>query len=575
LCFICVPRHDGEAGYIHSVGRLIQFRSAVKVSPESLKNSVAGFLARYHYDRRPIFFVPYSHEGFSGQDKGSPFLKGGLDDIKLYLNKTHVGNEILSKTLDDLQTTISEIGIKCVVAESDDYKSELADFVLEHKDPDIRSWFILMDSDLKNSDRFPSDKKYLVVYEQLFKNVSPYHWFDENKPAWVSHTTLPHSLAAAMINITRPNWPEGEVQMCDPFGGSGTVFLEGQKHDQVRVSSSDISESARIIAADNVNIFQLTPSEIRALTIALEEFKRLVSEGVGFSPNTRKKGKGKTISDLVTAAKLLSDETNGDCLDATIELWDRAKEFCTGNELFWRIRLYCCLRGLIRHKSGLARGTEIENKAIAVETEDLIKALTGLKGIVDARRARNFSNSNLFSTTVRGIIPVYGKYSIGVRPAPPRGEESDMFGSRSFVVTDVRELPKNCYDVIVADPPYGFNTDEITKDMAVLFQKMIKSIVEAISDNGGQIVLAVPEVSFTGKPIPAFVSPALMVQEIIRIGHECGRTMIKPAKSVPGLSSRYEPPYYWYAEKALKRAILHFWIAPKGLTKNATLNIPL
>ena len=49
-----------------------------------------------------------------------------------------------------------------------------------------------------------SSKRFLICYKQEFRNENPFHIFDENKPAWVSHTTAPHALTAAMLNIARP-----------------------------------------------------------------------------------------------------------------------------------------------------------------------------------------------------------------------------------------------------------------------------------------------------------------------------------------------------------------------------------
>jgi len=121
-----------------------------------------------------------------------------------------------------------------------------------------------MDSDIRKDSKFPDDRKLFIIYEQLYKNENPYHWFDENKPGWVSHTTLPHSLCSAMLNLTRPWWPsDRRVEICDPFGGSGATYLEAKKFEDASVLSSDLSFLATKAAKDNVEIFTKDPAWFR------------------------------------------------------------------------------------------------------------------------------------------------------------------------------------------------------------------------------------------------------------------------------------------------------------------------
>lgn len=154
-----------------------------------------------------------------------------------------------------------------------------------------------------------------------------------------------------------------------------------------------------------------------------------------------------------------------------------------------------------------------------------------------------------------------GKYSIAVKPAAPL-PSADLFGTPDIIMRGVTDLPARKFDVVVCDPPYGFNTNEDIITFENLFTETIKSIILSVSSKGGQVVLALPDISFTGRPIPYFVRPKFAIREFIAQAKILERRLIRPTFSAPTPLTKFSPPYYWYSEKALKRAILHFWIAP-------------
>lgn len=563
-CSLSVGDICGEAGYVHSVGRVISFRNAVKLTKQELTRNVRAYISRYASDKRPIFIVPYSHEAFSGQDKGSPFLKGGLDDLKLNMAKMYVGSDPLEAALHEVANLVEETGLKCQLALSNDYRTDLQEFHDQLSPHDVRSWFMIIDSDVNSRQRFPMDKKYFVFYEQLFANRSRYQWFDENKPAWVSHTTLPHSLASAMINLTRPFWRHNRpIRLCDPFGGSGTVYFEAQKHIGVTLRSSDLAPASAVIAKDNVDLFSLQPSALTALIAEMKILCKAISEGIGFNPNPSGASALKIKAAYVAATKIIHSG-DGDCLSAPQAAWDEYLTSSAGSSLTKRVLFYCCLKGLIRHKYAVESGIEAESKAIAVETDVLIQSLERLSSTISAPTLEKFHQRSLFSGKLSRIRVINDSYSVGVRQDPPSTQTTDLFGNQEFLVMNVLDLPKNSIDLIVADPPYGFNTEEEILKMATLFRATSDTFIDAISDEGGQIILAVPEVSFTGRPIPAVASRSFVVDQIIRSAMRLGRRLYRPTLPTPGPSSRFEAPYYWYSEKALKRAILHFWVAPRN-----------
>jgi hypothetical protein len=194
-------------------------------------------------------------------------LSDGLDDIKIYTRKAYFGTKNIVSLLRDLKSHFSG---KLVFAEPGNYKEALAAYVSKYS-PECRVTFFLVNDRAINPDTGDvSSKRYYICYDQLYYNDDPLYIFEEDKPGWIAHTTIPHSLARAMINITRP-WQNREVHLLDPFGGSGTIFLESVRQSGVTTSSTkDKSEAAVIACRDNIDFFSAEPSKIKAIISDLD-----------------------------------------------------------------------------------------------------------------------------------------------------------------------------------------------------------------------------------------------------------------------------------------------------------------
>jgi len=130
-------------------------------------------------------------------------------------------------------------------------------------------WLITDRSISSGQIKNPGQNRYYICYEQTLKNGSPFFYFDENKPAWKSHTTLPHSLTAALLNASRPLLKDGKI--CDPFGGTGTTWLETKRLQlKNQVYCSDISPATKVLISDNLKFFLLSLDELIQLDYDLE-----------------------------------------------------------------------------------------------------------------------------------------------------------------------------------------------------------------------------------------------------------------------------------------------------------------
>jgi hypothetical protein len=96
--------------------------------------------------------------------------------------------------------------------------------------------------------------------------------------------------------------------------------------------------------------------------------------------------------------------------------------------------------------------------------------------------------------------------------------------------------------------------------MAAFVRRMVDVMILALKPEGGQLILAAPKVSFSGKGIMPFVRSDYLAREIVRGCARLGRECVKPSVVFPAGLASLQPPYYWVAEKTLERRILHFWI---------------
>jgi tRNA G10 N-methylase Trm11 len=156
-----------------------------------------------------------------------------------------------------------------------------------------------------------------------------------------------------------------------------------------------------------------------------------------------------------------------------------------------------------------------------------------------------------------------GTYSPSVYPDKPILAVNDLFSSIQFAVADVSVLAPGRYDAIVTDPPYGFNTDEDYWALAKFVRTMVPKLIESLKPQGGQLLLAAPQASFSGRVVIPFVRSLLLGREIIKWCSQNGRECVNMATVLPQDLSSVRPPYYWIAEKTLQRKILHFWIRQK------------
>lgn len=267
-----LKRICGESGYILSCGSVIYFRNADKATYAEFEGKLVKFLDEHPAeDKVSIFPVSvYAHESYSQNDDELTRRKisGGVSNLKIHLRKQYLGTSPLPVSLARRAASPQIAGRIEILPGKEDHRDEQKKFIERHRPApgqennmkardDARIW-IFLERPLEEKEQ----NRYLACYAQFFANESPLILFDEEKPGWLAPVTLPHSLAAAMVNIARPYFRRSAERgsenvrpliAVDPFVGSGTVIFELMKLEDVDVTiyANDLHTMGAQIVADN------------------------------------------------------------------------------------------------------------------------------------------------------------------------------------------------------------------------------------------------------------------------------------------------------------------------------------
>jgi hypothetical protein len=536
-----------RSGYVHSCGRCVYVRNIYKATKKEMFRIVRSYLETL--DKR-CFLRPYSHEDFTKHDRDQgDDLMSGLDDVKIYADKYFLESDRLSAVVEEMRMEFQD---KIVIPARGPYKYDDGAIKKEVERGDFdrsHSLFMIMDHSLDQKQKAKGDRHFIILYDQLCINESPFQIFDENKPAWVDHTTMPQTLAGAMINITRPYWPaNGRVKISDCFIGSGTTWLEAIKHDDVDCSGSDIEPISRLLLEDNLHFFSATTDQVNKYSWSLKQIN-----------NSFHKEQEQSAAEHQAWHQTPHCQAYEDAQDLVERLEKREGEFPLFTEEFvndlrenydhlTRLLFYTILKAQKRYEAAIQAKSLSKRAALVFE----IVALTQQLGRLSTLREL----AGIPLETDKHRIKFQGKYSIALTVSDSYLRDLGTHAGSVVEIADCTKKEANrTFDVIVTDPPYGFNTNEDRKYLATVYSSALRMMIGSLKD-GGQLVIAVPDWSHTGRPLPAFALREFVTHQILVIAEGLGKEIIHSANQVP--TAVAAPPYYWESEKALRRAILHF-----------------
>jgi hypothetical protein len=552
------------SGYIHSCGPCIYARDIYHSRYDRFLRHLSSYINTIKQRSMPILFRPYSHEDFTKHDRDQEDdLASGLDELKLYSTKQYVGDFVVAAMVEKLRQEDSLTG-KLIVAKPG--HSGLDKRLVGHVDPNRTFWLIidrpLVPFDEKHPvsfavSQYPGNRHTLICYDQELLNENPFHVFDENKPGWYDHTTIPHTLMGAMINITRPYWPSGRpVKLCDPFSGGGTAWLESCKFNEVDFTGFDIEPLSKVVSSDNIAFFSQPLNDLIKIHSSIKKAwdnyvtpPKELDEVEEWNNSPEKK--------LLDWAENELTHLLGQCGVDNMVFSTEAIQRLRAAEVppLGRLLFYTMLKGQRRFSAALQTGQITRNEVVAKELDRLRKQI----GRFMAIRTR-LSKEPLESHGSRAVF--LGKYSKACTLSPSwLGGKGDNCPLSTRAIDEMSE--EGIYDVIVTDPPYGFNTHENIEKLMVVYKQGLENIIRALAPNG-QLVIALPDWSHTGRRIPAFAFKEFVIYNVLQMAKRQKREAYQASAHLPRLSVNTLPPYYWESERALRRAILHFRFRPQA-----------
>ncbi|MEW8201648.1 MAG: hypothetical protein AB2697_05330 [Candidatus Thiodiazotropha endolucinida] len=541
-----------DSGYIHSAGKSIYIRNIKKARIYDFRSSLRKHIEDNDSTSLPIPFVVYAHEDFTGYDKvAKDQISKGIETTKLYLEKMSMGAYRLVEIVEQMRV---EMAGQLDIPPAGPY-GELHRFEKQKT-----LWLIGERSLSKTNPTNPGMGRYYVCYEQSVKSENPFFLFDENKPAWKSHTTLPHSLTAALLNLTRPHLKSSVI--CDPFGGTGTTWLEAKRLDlRAQVKTSDLSSIGPLMVDDNLAFFLSNTTELAELRIELGRVQDILKKegkepeyGVhqGALDLNVSSSSSTPVAPFLIASKIIQ-ELQEEQPNEDQEFWfsDEFVERLGKENFLTRFMFYVALRAVFRYQGGYTRQSMVFHKAFLKSLDELISQLDQLT------KARTDIEKTVTPLGTRNYMIFQGMYSKEVISAFFLKEKNSFSEEvkTSVVTKDARSLDADSVDVILCDPPYGFNTSEDQSKLAKLYSEFIDTAIRAIKSNG-HLIICLPAESYTGRDLPYCTRSDMITNQVLIKAGAMNRKVYMPAKSLP--TRGFSPPYYWEADKALRRTILHF-----------------
>ena len=353
-----------------------------------------------------------------------------------------------------------------------------------------------------------------------------------------------------MINLTRPWWSRDSVTIGDPFLGAGTTLLEGLKNN-ASVVGGDECPILESLVADNLTFFSATPETLKLLLEALEEAEKIHPSERLVTDISPLKGKKRTpaTNNYFWALEVFEKS----CVDAhgfDIALTPTIAGEINSASFDQRVFFYLALRTHRRNLPSLQRDAVDWWEAYKSQSGELRNQIDRLIRLRERQtRGRRVNGTNIV------VFPGWYSVSCAVEPSNFCSETP----RRTIMTADARKFPESLCDVVVTDPPYGFNTKVDPEDLANLYNDMISVILRSLKHDG-QITLALPDWSHIGRQVPFFVTKRIITRQILAAAQKLGREVIQQADTLPPPSAYLRPPYYWESERALRRAILHFRI---------------
>ncbi|MGH1386320.1 DNA methyltransferase [Kordia sp.] len=501
-----------NGGYVNTCGELVYIRNFNKADKNKFYEALSQSLD--NCDEKFNFNV-FSYEDFIHTKN----LNHDIEHLKIHVDKFFFKRDSVSTILIEMQEKFKnklEVNLKL-------NKSNIG---LSND-----SYWMIKDSSISPNIKIPGENNYFICYKQLYKNDNQLHIFNENKPAWKSNTSIPHTLIGAMINLALENInPKDKTVVIDPFSGTGTTVLELLKLSEnynLDIYGSDLDCLFTILLFDNAEILGMNPKKLSDLISSVS------IEDSNFDKNYNLLLQNKEQLNINSVAD--SDEFEMD--QSKVEDFSKLS-------LTERLHIYTYFIVRIIHTKFIERKNHLFKPRLKQELGKLNDRLNDLKETLSLPK---------IDSSINGFEIVKGAFS------PKIIIDHNIFNKleiKNFKEDfDFRKLESNTYDLIIGDPPYGFNTHHGMSKLLNLYRELAEFFVSAIKKNG-QIILSLPDHSYSGKHSPWFTHKEMVLTRFHFESQKQNKRMVTYSEINPN-KNLFNPPYYWEAQKALRRSIIH------------------
>jgi len=565
-----IDRVVAESGYIHSAGTLLYIRRMDKAWSDDITERLDEYLKKFtnpetgEFDSKPINFVPYAKEFFDEYEPtiSSASTRNGLDGVKLSLAKQHVGSFGMSDFLSWLGERYSDKLIFPVGKK--DYKTERQE---QDVNNDETLW-ILSDYGRDNGGstrKFQrGDDRYLVIYSQRIRNHSQLITFKERKPAWYAPVTVPSTLSAALINISRTGRSESNPpKILDPFCGTGTFLIDAAlRYKNAKVVGIDRNPFVHTVVSDNLAFFAGQDN----FPVTYEKLlKSLGLSGLDIKDYSTDKLNLKSLmaTEFFTNFFKVKSRNVTNIADVTKDII--ANDF---NDVFFkeyfaslnedeRLSFYILWRALGFNQYALSKSEDGLQLAIISELKKLKLEYLSYSELLKMRNlgvASNFkygqgTYSKASFANPNYINDLYDKLTICTEPQEvskflSTGDSGIAILQCEDSIEAIGEIEDD-FDIIITDPPYGVNTAEGGSERLFdLFDRMTKTLATKLAPNG-ELILTLPEFTRNGQQIPFYQTKNFIEPSLKTI-------LAKDGTDYGAYSTRH---HYWSSPSVLDRTM--------------------
>ena len=622
-----------ESGYIYACGYTVYMRRSNKVTVRVLREKLSQWIKHFAGDAPQVNFIIYSKEQFPVPINRDLLRaeENGLDELKFHLDKFFFYTSPVSDLFHELTSPEDIKAHKTAWPPDASYsldeidklrylsKRHNSELQLVKDEPKIPSAFLFVDRPIDGAEATKSTQRYFVCFIQEFRNAHQLFEIDESKPGWTQPVTLPHTLSAAMYNIARGELRKASrsISILDPFFGCGTTYFEAaRRREKITFHAFDLYDPNRIAFETNCEFLSLTPEKKEKLAQDIASLIAPVTPEAAWSDqraaieNVRKSGDYSLHSNIgIPLARLRTERKKSNDIDFVqkFQMAVAVAEDLFGSALDEVDRQGWSF-GALRNISSFTFPPDAIEQLRLLSFEERLLFFVCWKSFISNLYQFYAAKGNRHEVITQVVLGELGKLHFRIgrlllieKPTLVESRESfdlarGMYSIKTrsrflphddriqYEIADIRDLAKKYkskrkndgkkdlekYDIVISDPPYGFNVSIHDKDLTIpeIYTSFIDLSLRAVK-NGGQVIFCVPVQPMNGQPLPFYMTADFIVKQFLLSARNANKKLRVPvsgplvAGQTSGIASaadQFLTPYYWESERALRRAVVHFQV---------------